>query len=404
MPDDLVRRYHHNHSAGFEFMGTGASWLYRLISTNAPLQEKMVLFWHGVFATAYSKVPQGKVLTDQLRMFRRHGMGSFRTLLIELSRDPAMIIWLDNQDNHKGAINENYGRELLELFSMGVGSYTERDISECARAFTGWTVANTDHTVVLARRNSIWPYGKVAWRFEYREEDHDDGEKEFLGERGPFGGEEIVDIICRQPSTAQFLSRHLYHFFVADEPPVPQWPYTPPSDPEAIATLSQAYFDSGYDIRAMLRVLFNSDFFRSQDSWYSKIKSPAELVAGVLRMTGEFERPRREIAERNSQMGYMGQMLLAPPSVEGWHQGLEWIDSGTLMERLNFASEQLGDASKPGVDAMIERVAGEAPRLRISRGTGRRLPRRDGRGSPSRTIRVRRWSTSPRLAGRRTRM
>ena len=135
--------------------------------------------------TAYSKVTQGKVLADQLRMFRRHGMGSFRTLLIELSKDPAMIVWLDNQDNHKRDINENYGRELLELFSMGVGNYTEQDVKECARAFTGWTVANTEHTVTLARRNSIWPYGKVAWRFEYREEDHDDGEKEFLGERGP---------------------------------------------------------------------------------------------------------------------------------------------------------------------------------------------------------------------------
>ena len=356
MPDDLIRRYHHNQSASFDFSGTGASWLYRLISTRAPLQEKMVLLWHGIFATAYSKVPQGKVQRDQLRMFRRHGMGSFRTLLVELSKDPAMIVWLDNQDNHKGAINENYGRELLELFSMGVGNYSEQDIKECARAFTGWTVANTEHTVVLARRNSVWPYGKVAWRFEYREEDHDDGEKEFLGERGRFGGEDIVDIICKQPATARFLSRHLYHFFVADEPPVPQWPYTPPRDPEAIEMLSQAYFDSDYDIQSMLRMLFNSDFFRSQESWYAKIKSPAELVAGVLRMTGEFERPRREISDRNRQIGYMGQMLLAPPSVEGWHQGLEWIDSGTLVERLNFASEQMGDTANPGVRAMVEEI------------------------------------------------
>ena len=356
MPDDLIRRYHHDQSAGFEWIGSGASWLYRLISTSAPLQEKMVLFWHGIFATAYAKVPQGKVLTDQLQMFRRHGMGSFRTLLVELSKDPAMIVWLDNQDNHRGAINENYGRELLELFSMGVGSYSEQDIKECARAFTGWTVANTEHTVVLARRNSIWPYGKVAWRFEYRVEDHDDGDKEFLGERGRFGGEDIIDIICKQPATARFLSRHLYQFFVADEPPVPQWPYTPPRDPEAIEMLSQAYFDSDYDIRSMLRVLFNSDFFRSQESWYAKIKSPAELVAGVLRLTGEFQRPRREIVDRNNQIGYMGQVLLAPPSVEGWHQGLEWIDTGTMVERLNFASEQIGDTAKPGVRAMIEEI------------------------------------------------
>ena len=360
MPEDLIWRYHHNQSSGFEFNGTGASWLYRLISTRAPLQEKMVLFWHSVFATAYSKVTQGKVLADQLSMFRRHGMGSFRTLLIELSKDPAMIVWLDNQDNHRRDINENYGRELLELFSMGVGNYTEQDVKECARAFTGWTVANTEHTVVLARRNSIWPYGKVAWRFEYREEDHDDGEKQFLGQRGRFDGEDIVDIICRQPATARFLSRHMYHFFVADEPPVAQWPHRPPRDPEAIETLSQAYFDSDYDIRSMLQVLFNSDFFRSSESWYEKVKSPTELVTGMLRLTGEFDRPRPEILDRNNQIGYMGQVLLVPPSVEGWHQGLEWIDSGTLVERINFASEQMGDTSKPGVGAMIEDVVTSA--------------------------------------------
>ena len=131
-----------------------------------------------------------------------------------------------------------------------------------------------------ALRDSIWPYGRLSWHFEYRPEDHDDGEKEFLGHRGRFNGEDIVDIICQQPATARFISRHMYHFFVADEPPVPQWPYTPPRDPEAIETLSQAYFDSDYDIHSMLRALFNSEFFRSESSWYEKVKSPAELVAG----------------------------------------------------------------------------------------------------------------------------
>lgn len=356
MAEDLIRRYHHDQSAAFEAIGSGANWLYRMITTNASLQEKMVLFWHSVFATGYAKVPQGKVLMDQLRMFRRYGMGSFRTLLVELSRDPAMIIWLDNQDNHKGAINENYGRELLELFSMGVGSYSERDIKECARAFTGWTVANTEYSQTVARRNSIWPYGKIAWRFEYRAEDHDDGEKEFLGEIGRFDGGDIIDIICRQPATAKFLSRHLYHFFVADEPPVPQWPYTPPRDPAAIDLLSQAYFDSNYDLAAMLKALFLSDFFRSEEVRYAKIKNPVELVAGVLRLSGEFDRPRREIIERTLQMTDMGQQVLNPPSVEGWHQGLEWIDSGTLVQRLNFATEQLSNRQMPGVRAMADAI------------------------------------------------
>ena len=357
MPTDLIRRYHHDHSALFESTGSGASWLYRIISTSAPLQEKVVLFWHGVFATAYSKVTQGKVLMDQMRMFRSHGAESLSALLLELSRDPAMILWLDNNDNHSGAINENFGRELLELFSMGVGNYSEQDIKECARAFTGWTLANTKYTEVLARRNSIWPYGKIAWRYEYKPEDHDDGEKEFLEEKGRFNGEDIIDIICRQEATARFIARHMYHFFVADEPPVAQWPYKPPRDSEAIEQLTRTYFDSDYDIRSMLRVLFNSEFFRSEESWYAKIKSPAELVAGVLRLTGEFQNPRREILDRNYQMGYMGQQLLNPPTVEGWHQGLEWIDTGTLVERLNFATQQLGNVENPGVEAMIEEIA-----------------------------------------------
>lgn len=149
----------------------------------------------------------------------------------------------------------------------------------------------------------------------------------------------------------------MYSFFVADEAAVPQWPDTPPVDAEAIEFLSRAYFDSGYNITSMLRALFNSDFFRSRSSWYSKVKSPVELVAGVLRLTGEFERPRREILDRYFQALYMGQWLNNPPSVEGWHQGTDWLDTGTLVERVNFATQQVGDTSKPGVQAMIERIA-----------------------------------------------
>ena len=356
MADDLIRRYHPDQSAGFESGGAGSSWLYRLVSTNDPLREKMTLFWHGIFATGYAKVTVGKVLTDQIRMFRNLGMGSFKSLLLELSKNPAMIIWLDNVDNHNGAINENYGRELLELFSLGVGNYTEEDVKEASRAFTGWTVANTEYTKQLAVRNSIWPYGKIAWRYEYHGEDHDDGEKTFLGETGRFNGEDILDIICRQPATARFIARHMYHFFVADEPPVPQWPYESPRDPEAIEMLAQAYFDSDYDIRSMLRVLFNSDFFQSEERRYGKVKSPVELVTGVIRLTEEFDGPSIEIGDRNSQMSFMGQQLLNPPSVEGWHQGVEWIETGSLIERLNFAAQQLGDLEKPGVKSMVRNI------------------------------------------------
>ena len=360
MGDDLVRRYHHEFSGLMGQTGPGATWLYRMISTDNPLQEKMALFWHGLFATGYPKITNGKVMLDQLRMFRRYGLGSFKTLLVELSKDPAMIIWLDNQDNHTGTINENYGRELLELFSLGVGNYTEDDVKECARAFTGWTIGNMEYMKLRAIRDSIWPYGRISWHFRYREEDHDDGEKTFLGETGRFNGEDIIEIICRQEATAKFLARHMYHYFVADEPPVPQWPYTPPRNPAAVDALAQAYFDSGYDITAMLRVLFTSDFFRSQDTWYEKVKSPADLMAGVLRLTGEYRMPERAFVGESQRMTFMGQQLANPPSVEGWHQGTEWVDTGTLVERINFATGHLGRIDAPGVRSMIRGVCSQA--------------------------------------------
>ena len=357
MDDHLIRRFHPELSGMMGPNAPGQNWLYRMATTSAPLREKMALFWHGIFATGYAKVIHGKALSDQTRMFRTFGMGSFKDLIIQLSKDPAMIIWLDNQDNHNGAINENFGRELLELFTMGVGNYTELDIKECARAFTGWTIANREYMELRSQRDSDWPYGRIAWHFKYHPEDHDDGEKEFLGQRGRFNGEDIIHIICQQEATARFISRHLYSFFVSDEPPVPEWRYTPPINPEAIDELTRVYFDSNYDISAMLKALFNSSYFQSQDSWYSKVKSPVELVAGVLRLTGEFNRPRREIIDRYFQASYMGQFLNNPPSVEGWHQGTDWLDTGTLVERVNFASQQIGDSTKPGIQEMIERIA-----------------------------------------------
>ena len=360
MPDDLIRRYHFDQSGMMSNYGPFAHWLYRMITTAGPLQEKVSLFWHGIFATSYNKIAQGKNLADQVRMFRRHGMGSFRTLLAQVSKDPAMIVWLDNHDNHKDAVNENYAREILELFSMGVGNYTEQDIKEAARAFTGWTIRNPEYMELRALNNALWPYNYIAWSFEYRPEDHDDGVKEFLGERGRFNGEDIVDIICRQPATARFISRHMYSFFVADEPPVPRWHDIPPSDPEAIELLSQTYFGTNYDIRSMLRVLFNSDFFRSESTWRAKVKSPAELVVGLLRLTGDYgDRPRRQFLDRAIEMGLMGQELLTPLTVEGWHQGTEWIDSGTLVERINFVAQELADPDRPGIKTIIDRVVAD---------------------------------------------
>ncbi len=172
MTDNMIRRYHPEYSGMMGNQSPSGNWIYRMVSTDAPLREKVGLMWHGMFATGYSKLANGKVLHDQIRMFERHGMGSFKNLLMELSRDPAMIVWLDNYENHDGSVNENYGRELLELFSMGVGNYTEKDVFEVSRSFTGWTMGAKIHWL-------LW--GPHLWSFEFRPEDHDFTEKEFLG-------------------------------------------------------------------------------------------------------------------------------------------------------------------------------------------------------------------------------
>ena len=362
--DVVFRRFPEYHaSTGIDGV---VNWGYRLLTTACPLEEKITLFWHGVFATGYGKLNNSRNLVNQINMFREFGMGRFDRLLVELSKDPAMIIWLDNEQNHDGSINENYGREILELFSMGVGNYTEDDVKECARAFTGWTIENAEYLSLRAQKDSIWPYSRIFWHFRYRPDDHDEGEKAFLGERGRFNGEDVIDIICRQPATARFIARHLYSFFVVDEAPVPQWADIPPRDPEAIATLADAYMDSGHDIRSVLRVLFNSDFFK--EAQLSRFKSPAELVVGTLRVTGQFGGPDRAdpgfIYGPLTEADVMGQALLNPPSVEGWHTGSEWINSGALVDRVNFAADQMGDLSNPGVRDIVDRIVdecGESP-------------------------------------------
>jgi hypothetical protein len=339
-------RYHPGFWKPITSPGMGsAAWFHTLLNTQRPLEEKMVLFWHQVFATGQSKVDHWHELIAQADMFRERGMGNYRDLLVELAKNPAMIYWLDNCDNHARAVNENWGRELLELFSMGVGNYSETDVREASRAFTGWTVA-------LAPPRGY--YNRWDWEFEYIEEDHDDSEKTFLGHTGRFNGEDIIDIVCQQPATAQFLARHLYNFFVADEVQVPAWQVTPPRDPEAIETLAQTFIASQYDIRSVLRVLFLSDFFKN--ARFARIKSPAEVVVGILRLAGGAEFPAPGIGNLAKQPSYMGQDLLNPPSVEGWHTGSEWINSGTLMKRINFAADVLGDIDRPGIRAMIERL------------------------------------------------
>src|ERR1700753_757179 len=211
------------------------NYMYYLVNTKRPLEEKMALFWHSVFATGNSKVDNYDQLLEQIDLFRKNGMGNYRDLLLKIAKNPTMIFWLDNNQNHGTAVNEHWGRELLELLSLGGGNYTDKDVREASRAFTGWTSETKIPRL---------PYGRFPWKFEYRPEDHDDGERDSLGNKGNHNGEDIIDIVVQQPANAKFICRHLYNFFVADEPQVPAWPIEPPRDQKAIDTLGGAVRDS----------------------------------------------------------------------------------------------------------------------------------------------------------------
>ncbi len=348
---DLIWRYWVDMKEARQIIPAQSYWVYRMINTKRPLEEKMALFWHHLFATGFAKLNHPGVLLNQVDMFRKCGLGDLRTLLVELSKDPAMIFWLDNQTNTNDVHNENYGRELLELFSMGIGNYSEDDVKNCARAFTGWTLKNPIP--------GAQPFGRYNWEYDFRPDLHDYGEKTFLGETGNFDGEDIIEIIVRQPATARFIARRLYLFFVSDQP-----------DEAAIEALAEVFQRSGGDIREVMRALLLSDFFRSRETYYAKVKSPAEQVAGLERLVGDYRFPSFGIRDAAAEFVYMGQDLMNPPSVEGWHTGKEWIDTGILVERVNYAAELVGDAGKPGVRAIIDRLRAEgelAPQAFVDR-------------------------------------
>ncbi len=358
---DVLMRYQPQWVSQAGLEGQQEEWTFRMINTKRPLEEKIALFWHQIFCTGHAKCEYPRQQQLEFDMFRTMGMGDFSQLLMGLATDPAMMFYLDNCMSHKDAINENWGRELLELFSLGVGmdgeaNYSEEDVKECARAFTGWTVTNS-----VPR----YPYGKYEAAFIYDPSDHDYGEKTFLGETGNWNGEDIVKIIAKQPGAARFIARHLYNFFVADEPQVPAWQDSAPRDPEAIKMLEDEYYRSNYDIRSMLRVLFNADFFK--DARFTKVKSPTETVVGTMRLVGDFDMPKPGLNAMTLTIRYMGQDLLNPPTVEGWHTGREWIDSGTLVERINFTADAVGNTGLPGVQAIINRLASEGSTISAER-------------------------------------
>jgi len=335
LAEDLVYRYLPD--AARESREPAPFLVFRMVNTSQPLREKMALFWHGLFATACSKVREW-TMAAQYEMFRQHALGRFPELLLALSRDPAMLLWLDNRDSTKDNLNENYGRELLELFSMGIGNYAEADVEAAARAFTGWTIKH------------FYPaqlFGRFHAEFDYRDEQHDHGEKTFLGQTGPWNGEDIIRIIVRQPATARFVATKLHAYFVSDEP-----------DADEIGRLAGVFFRTGGDLREVMRALFLSDVFRSERHHFGRVKTPAELVVGAARLSGDYRFPAPGLERLSAACSYMGQELLNPPSVKGWDGGLAWIDTGLLMERINFAAQELGDLRKPGVRGLVRDLAG----------------------------------------------
>jgi uncharacterized protein (DUF1800 family) len=309
-------------------------WLHKMLTTSQPLKEKLTLFWHGHFATGLDKVRNPYMLEQQNELFRNLGLGRFEDLVLEVSRNPAMLVYLDNADNVKGHPNENFARELMELFTMGAhGGYTERDVQESARAFTGWGLEKP-------------PKGNVKYsenpKFKFYANKHDDGQKTFLEDRGNFDGRDIVRMVSQHPSTARFITGKLWRFFVSEDLP------------KATADeLMKLWQDTGANIREVLRTILTSEKFYAPENRSSLVKSPIEYMVGALRSSAARPTPAQTIALVN-QLDAMAQIPLHPPNVKGWDGGLEWIADGTVLARLSFMGTLVG-GKLPGRDPTAEK-------------------------------------------------
>ena len=283
-------------------------WANRMLTSNAPLQEKMALFWHGHFCSNEDKVRDYRKLLNQIELFQAKGMGSFRDLTVAVAQDPAMLCFLDARKNIKGAPNENFAREIMELFTMGVGNYSEKDVREAARAFTGWNYVDTRFVVNVA--------------------DHDAGPKTFLGKTGNFDGVQVIDIIMQQPVTANFIAGKLYRYFARED-----------LDPALQAQLGDVLRKSNYKIAPFMETVLLSRDFYSDASMGALIQSPVILAVSTYRKLGQTVLPG--VPDFNAATGALGQRLLAPPTVAGWAQGRAWITPALLLERGNFARDVL---------------------------------------------------------------
>src|SRR5437868_11443384 len=287
-----------------------AWWLQRMVQTARPLEEKMTLFWHGLLTSGLDKAGPAQLYT-QNQLFRKMALGNFDDLLKAVSKDPAMMVYLDTETNRKGKPNENYARELMELFTTGIGHYTEDDVRESARSFTGWTLQGGKQL-------------RYATASLFVPRLHDAGAKTFMGKTGTFTGDDIVEMLVPLRATAVRLTTRLFGFFAYPNP-----------DPEIVNHLADTFQKTHYNVGAVVREIFTMDAFYSDKAYRALVKSPADLVAQTLKATGTNARGYTAAA---AAMAPMGQVLFYPPNVAGWPGGSSWINSSTLLNRINFAN------------------------------------------------------------------
>jgi uncharacterized protein (DUF1800 family) len=315
-------------------------WLNRMAKGPRPLQEKLTLFWHGHFATSMQKVKDAYFMYLQNETFRRHASGNWLEMLKAVTRDPAMLIWLDQAQSRKQQPNENYAREVMELFALGEGHYTEKDITEAARAFTGLALNRLDQTS------------------DYRPRAHDDGEKTVLGRTGKLDWKDVLEQIVAQPQTSKFICAKLWSFFAAENP----------SD-DLVAALAATFRKSGNQFKPVLRAMFRSEEFYSDAVMRTQVKSPVQWLVGSARML-ERELPPAPVA--TNMLATLGQNLFAPPNVKGWDGGITWITTNNLLARYNLAEALVLGKNQINVPAdkkLLKAVATRMNRRLAARGT-----------------------------------
>jgi hypothetical protein len=307
--------------------GIGPAWLVRMANTKRPLQEKMTLFWHGLLTTQATAVPDSTALSEQNQLYRRNATGVFRDLLKGITRDRAMMVYLDIDGSSRTAPNENFARELMELFSMGAGNFSESDVREAARAFTGWSVRRPDPSNL-----------NILGELTFDPARHDAGEKTVLGRTGNLGPDDLVDIVADRPETARHIVRRLFSYFVYEDP-----------DDAELDPFVQVYEQNGGRIGAVVESILRSDVFYSRRAYRALVRSPAEFAVAAIKAVGAESDTIRILSGRSQAMRGMGQVLFDPPNVAGWPGGASWLSTSSLLARLNFANQLTGGVPLPGI-------------------------------------------------------